>query len=221
MTKIMSQRAPLVYFYPLQQTQNLMKSIDWLTPISQRTGRVLSVVALALVAFACSDDSVAPSGPGADEAARKNKAISSLNTNSASSSSTTSADGYCIVVENVPGTPCWKYTITRKEGAKAISHFILDLNNCPNPAVTPLSIDNILNATVNGQAAILESSEGETGCEITSTSFVKFDDLPDAEVYVIEFCLNASYGNFLETTAWIKAGQSCHSYVVQGPCCPL
>jgi len=198
-----------------------MKSIDWLTLNRQRTMRVLGVVALAFVAFACSDDSVAPSGPGADAAARKNKAISSLSANSETSNSTTPADGYCIVVENVPGSPCWKYTITRKEGAKAISHFILDLNNCPNPAVTPLSINNILNATVNGQPAILDSSEGNTGCEIASTSFVKFDDLSDAGVYVIEFCLNASYGNFLETTAWIKAGTSCHSYVVQGPCCPL
>jgi hypothetical protein len=174
-------------------------------------------VALALVAIACSDDSIAPSGPGADEAARKKNTIQTTTT----SSSTTPADGYCIVVENEPGSPCWTYTITRKDDAKAISHFILDLNNCPRAGVTTLSLDNIIDPTVNDVAWPLDNSEGNTGCEINTTSFVKFDDLPDAQVYVIKFCLDASYGNFLETTAWIKAGQSCHSYVVQGPCCPL
>ena len=195
-----------------------MKSIDWLTLRRQRMARTFGAVGLALVALACSDDSISPSGPGADEAARKNKAIQSTTT---TSSSTTPADGYCIVVENVPGSPCWTYTITRKDGAKGISHFILDLNNCPDPSVTTLSLDNILNATVNGEPADLDNSEGNTGCEINTNSFVKFDNLPDAPVYVIKFTLNANYGNFRETTAWIKAGQSCHSYVVQGPCCPL
>jgi hypothetical protein len=196
-----------------------MKSIDWLSLTRQRTARALSVVALAVFAFACSDDSVAPS-PADDAAARKNK---ELTNSSANSNSTTSADLYCVTWDNTLGSSCWTYTITRKPGAKALSHFILNLDNCPNPAVTAvLSMDNILNATVNDQPAVLSDSEGGgTGCEITSSSFVKFDDLPDADVYVIKFTLDAPHGNFIQTTAWLKAGTSCFSLPIIGPCCPL
>ena len=186
-----------------------MKSIDWLALTRLRMARILGIVTLVVFAFACSDDSedVAIS---ADAAARKNKEVQN------SLSSTVSEDAYCINVYN-EGT-YWRYTITLKEGAKGISHFILDLNNCEWNQT--LSIANIVSATVNGAAANLSNSEGEgTGCVLTTDNFVKFDDLVEAEEYVIEFTLDQVFGNALMTTAWIKAGQSCIPYVVHGPCC--
>jgi|SRR5688572_21299731 len=194
-----------------------MKSIDWLALTSRNLLRVIVSMALVAFAFGCADNSegVLP----ADAAARKNKEVQNSSVNS---NSTTSADGYCIVVTNEPGSTCWTYTITRKPGAKAISHFIINLDNCPNPAVTStLSIDNILNPTVNGNPAVLSDSEGNTGCILDTESFVKFDDLEEADVYIIKFTLDAPYGNFVETRVWIKAGESCHHYTVEGPCCPL
>lgn len=182
--------------------------MDWL---SLKTSRAAVGIALLAFASACSDDSSELSGPPSDAAARKNKTAES----SVSSNSTSSAADYCINV--VKDGTVWTYTITKKPGAKGISHFILDLNNCEGNQT--LNFNSILWATVNDQPATLEDSEGNTGCELTTDNFVKFDDLPDASVYVIVFELDEEYGNVLETTAWIKAGTSCNSYIVRGPCC--
>ena len=83
-----------------------------------------------------------------------------------------------------------------------------------------------MEATVNGDPVDLENSVGAKdedlcGVEAVTSRFVKFDNLPDADSYAIVFKLNHEYGNFLETTAWLKAGTSCHEYVVHGPCCPF
>ena len=182
--------------------------MDWL---SLRRSRVAAGIALVAFASACSDDSENFSGPPADAAARKSAQISS----SSNSNSESSAGDYCINV--VKDGTVWTYTITKKPGAKGISHFILDLNNCEFNQT--LNFNSILWATVNGEPANLENSEGNTGCVLTTDNFVKFDDLPDASTYVIVFELDKEYGNVLETTAWIKAGTSCNSYVVRGPCC--
>jgi hypothetical protein len=179
-----------------------MKSISWLTLTRQGTVRVLFSVAMILFWSACSDDS-ADLSPSADASAKSNKSQSH--------------PGDYSIVATVDGK-VWTYTITKNPGAKGLSHFILDLNNCEFNQT--LSINSILpGATVNGQPAVLSSSEGKTGCELTTDNFVKFDDLPDAAVYVIVFELDKVYGNVLLTTAWLKAGTSCHSYVINGPCC--
>jgi len=202
-----------------------MKSMDWLTHIRRGTVTMVSALLLLGFSFSCSDDSVdLASGPGADASARKNK----LNTQDASNAKCESAKAdYNIQVQNSDGTDedgsaCWKYTITLAPGAKAMSHFIIDLNNCPLPQDTPLNITRFTSASVNGVAWPLSSSEGDgTGCNVFSDNIVKFDNLPDAQVYVIEFCLNPVYHNALATTVWIKAGCSCHEWFdsIQGPCC--
>lgn len=182
-----------------------MKSIDWLALAPLKMSRVVMSIVLVAFAFACSDDSSNLSGPPADAEARKN------------ATATNTASDYCINVE-VEGT-VWTYTITKKPGAKGVSHFILNLNNCVWDQT--LTFNSILWATVNGQPAKLESSEGSgTGCVITTDNFVKFDDLPDASTYVIVFELDQEYGNSSSTTGWIKAGTECYRYDnIEGPCC--
>ncbi|MBA4056329.1 MAG: hypothetical protein C0490_16560 [Marivirga sp.] len=176
-----------------------MKSINWLALTRQGTVRVIFSVVMIVFWSACSDDSADLSGPGAD----------------ASAKSTSNAGDYTIVAVKDGAT--WTYTITKLAGAKGVSHFILDLNNCEHNQT--LAFSSILSATVNGQPADLSDSEGNTGCDITTNNFVKFDNLPDASVYTIVFTLDKVYGNALLTTGWIKAGTSCHSYVINGPCC--
>jgi len=202
-----------------------MKSIDWLNHMRRGTVTMVSALLLLGFSFSCSDDTVdLSSGPGADASARKN----GLNTQTTPPGNCESSKAdYNISVQNSDGTPddgsaCWKYTITLQPGAKAISHFIIDLNNCPIPQDTPLTIERFTSAKVNGVDWLLSSSEGNgTGCNVFSDNIVKFDNLPDAQVYEIEFCLNPVYHNALPTTVWLKAGCSCHEWVdqIQGPCC--
>jgi len=201
-----------------------MKSIDWLTLTRIKASRVISIVALVVFAFACSDGSedVTPSD---DASARKNANLNA-NDNTPNGNCESKKEDYTIVVDNWDGTPedgsaCWKYTITLAPGAKDISHFIIDLNNCPDPERTPLSIERFTSASVNGVPWILSSSEGNgTGCSV-SDNIVKFDNLPSATVYVLEFCLNPVYHNALPTTVWLKAGCTCNVWVeeIHGPCC--
>ena len=202
-----------------------MKSMDWLTQNRLKLSSILSIVAVIVFSFGCSDDSNDLAGPADDASARKkNGAVDSETPNGNCESS---KEDYIISVRNQDGTPengsaYWKYTITLKPGAKAISHFIIDLNNCPIPQETPLSIERFQWAKVNGEYWDLSSSEGNgTGCNVTSDNIVKFDNLPDAQVYVIEFSLNPVYHNALPTTVWIKAGCSCLEWVdaIHGPCC--
>jgi hypothetical protein len=122
---------------------------------------------------------------------------------------------YKIDFEVTSGTN-WKYTIT-KEGGKDLGHFILDFGNCGEESPT---IDNIVSVKVNGVdwSGRIESSEGNTGCEMTSDNFVKFDDLVKANKHVIEFTLDTLYSQVL-TTAWLKAGRDCRTQTVSGPGC--
>jgi hypothetical protein len=201
-----------------------MESIDWLALTRIKMSRVLSIAALVVFAFACSDGSEDVT-PSADASARKNGLNANVNTPNGNCES--KKEDYTIVVENPgdgtpeDGSPCWKYTITLAPGAKAISHFILDLDNCPAP-YTGVAFENIISSKVNGEDWPVSSSEGEgTGCDVTSSRIVKFDNLPDAQVYVLEFCLNQGFHNYLDTSVWIKAGCICHKWeeIIDGPCC--
>ncbi|HMG93141.1 MAG TPA: hypothetical protein VK589_23960 [Chryseolinea sp.] len=191
-----------------------MKSIDWLSLTRLKMSRVLGIVAVVVFAFACSDGSEDVAGPPADASAKKNNALNG-NTNGNCESK---EEDYALQVYN-DGT-YWKYTITLAPGAKAVSHFIIDLNNCPDPT-SEVAIANFQWAKVNGVNWLLSSSEGDgTGCNVSTDNIVKFDNLPEAQVYVIEFNLDHVFGNVLLTTGWLKAGCSCHVLEdINGPCC--
>jgi len=179
---------------------------------------MLTLFSMAAVLSSCSEDPVDLAGRSQSAPGKlKQTNVESEQTNSSNGNSTANATDYDITVTKNGKT--WTYVITKKPGAKGVSHFILDLENCPGRQT--LSINSIVSATVNGVAAKLESSEGNTGCDVASvtSNFVKFDDLPDASTYTIVFVLDKEYGNVLETTGWIKAGTSCFSYVLNGPCC--
>jgi hypothetical protein len=115
-----------------------------------------------------------------------------------------------------PDGSVWRYTIT-KQHAKDPGHFIINFGNCGDESPT---IENILSAKVNGidWSGKISNSEGRTGCTITSTNFVKFDDLMSADQYEIEFTLDTVYSP-VSTTGWIKAGRSCNPQTLIGPGC--
>lgn len=176
------------------------------------------MASVALLSSSCSEDPVDLAGKSQSAPGRlKQLSKEADETKGPNENSTANATDYSIKVTR--NGKVWTYVITAKPGAKGISHFILDLENCPGRQT--LSINSIKWATVNGQPAILEDSEGNTGCDVASvtTNIVKFDDLPDASTYTIVFELDKEYGNVLETTGWIKAGTSCFAYVLNGPCC--
>jgi hypothetical protein len=196
-----------------------MKTYSWLNLIQRKMVRAGIAMALAALVVACSEDEIAVNPSNGQGGGGKNAPKSANAQKDSNSNSESSAGDYNITVTKE--CKVWTYVITKNGDAKDLSHFILDLNNCPWS--TSLNISSIVSATVNGQPAVLESSEGNTGCDVASvtSNIVKFDDLPDAPSYTIVFELNHEYGNALMTTAWLKAGNSCHAYVVNGPCCPL
>jgi hypothetical protein len=127
---------------------------------------------------------------------------------------------YNILVETsqVGGGSTWRYTITKaKDTAKDLGHFIIDFNNCGDWSPT---LDHIVTATVDGVDWLsqIETSEGNTGCDVGSPNFVKFDNLPGADTHVIEFTLDDVYPT-VETTAWLKSGPACARKAVIGPGC--
>jgi hypothetical protein len=187
-----------------------MKSLHWLNLNRSTVVRALAICFVVIIS-ACSEDAVLSSASDGSASGGGGKA------NSGNSNSQSNYGDYNIVVTK--DGKVWTYVITKNAGAKGLSHFILDLQNCEGRQT--LDFSSIVSATVNGQPATLETSEGNTGCDVASvtSNFVKFDNLPDANTYTIVFELNQEYGNFLTTTAWLKAGTSCHAYVVQGPCC--
>ncbi|HEY4653528.1 MAG TPA: hypothetical protein VIH22_03385 [Cyclobacteriaceae bacterium] len=195
-----------------------MKSISWLTPGRlSRAGILVTYLSMVMFWTSCSEEQgVSPQSQNAPGQLKKLGDESEI-----ASSSNSETDADCYTITATKDGAVWTYEICLKPCAKGVSHFILDLANCPWS--NSLTINSILWATVNGEPAILDSSEGNTGCDVSSVTnnFVKFDDLPDADKYEIKFELNSEYGNVLETTAWIKAGNSCNSYVVNGPCCPI
>jgi hypothetical protein len=81
----------------------------------------------------------------------------------------------------------WTYTVSKNSPeAKDLGHFILNFDTCGDQSPT---IASIVSATVNGVNWMgqIEATEGGTGCGAASANFVKFDNLPEADTYVIEF----------------------------------
>ena len=112
----------------------------------------------------------------------------------------------------------WTYTITKATNrTKDLGHFIVNFGNCGDQSPT---IANIVSATVNGEkwSDHIKASEGNTGCDPDSANFVKFDDLPSADTYVIEFTLDDIYP-LADTTVWLKSGITCVKQAMPGPGC--
>ncbi|HEU0176309.1 MAG TPA: hypothetical protein VFV58_18755 [Blastocatellia bacterium] len=112
----------------------------------------------------------------------------------------------------------WRYTITKTTNrTKDLGHFIVNFGNCGDQSPT---ITNIVSATVNGAGWLdqIKASEGNTGCDVDSANFVKFDNLPSADTYVIEFTLDDIYP-LADTVGWFKSGTSCLRKALLGPGC--
>jgi hypothetical protein len=127
---------------------------------------------------------------------------------------------YDVVVETsqAGGGSTWRYTITKATGnTKDLGHFIVNFGNCGDQSPT---LAHMMSATVNGVdwLGLVEASEGKTGCDVESTNFVKFDNLPAADEYVIEFTLDDVYPT-VETAGWLKSGTACIRKAILGPGC--
>src|SRR5262249_38304136 len=118
----------------------------------------------------------------------------------------------------------WRYTITKTTNrTKDLGHFIVNFANCGEQSPT---IANIVSATVNGIDWLdrIAASEGNTGCDVDSANFVKFNDLSAVDTYVasntyvIEFTLDDIYPQ-MDTTGWLKSGTSCVRKALPGPGC--
>jgi len=127
---------------------------------------------------------------------------------------------YDVMVETsqAGGGSTWTYTISKTTpGTKDLGHFIVNFNNCgeASPALA-----HIVSATVDrvDWLSHIEASEGKTGCAVDSTNFVKFGDLPPADIHVIQFTLDDVYPT-VETTGWLKAGTTCARRPMLGPGC--
>jgi hypothetical protein len=123
-----------------------------------------------------------------------------------------------VQVSPVPAGTAWRYTIAKTTSdAKDLGHLIINFGNCGDQSPT---IANVVSATVNGVGWLdqLESTEGKTGCNIDSVNFVKFDNLPAADTYLIEFTLNDTYP-LMDSTGWLKHGTTCERIAVLAPGC--
>ena len=128
--------------------------------------------------------------------------------------------GYDVRVESsaAGGGTTWTYTLTRTDAnAKSLGHFILNFDTCGGQSPT---IASIVSATVNGVNWLdrIQSTAGITGCGVPSSNFVKFDNLPEADTYVIEFTLDDTYP-LMDSAAWLKSGTVCLRTAVPGPGC--
>ena len=87
--------------------------------------------------------------------------------------------------------------------AKDLGHFIVSFDACGDRSPT---IDNIVSATVNGEYWLhqIVPTDGQSACGVTSANFVKFDNLPEADTYVIEFTLDDVYAA-MDSTGWLKS----------------
>ncbi len=123
-----------------------------------------------------------------------------------------------VQVSQAGGGSTWTYTIAKAtDDAKDLGHFILDFDTCGERSPT---LASIVSATVNGVNWLdqLEATEGVTGCGVPSANFVKFDNLPDADTYVIEFTLDDIYP-LMDSAAWLKSGKVCLWKALPGPGC--
>ena len=194
-----------------------MKSIQWLALSSLKEVRVLllSFVLIAL-ATACTEETIVSSevkgGVGNNKPLKEAK--------SENSTTPSFENSFDIQVSTTDGIT-WTYVIT-KTGKNRLSHFILNLSNCDfSNLLTPSLIKC---ATVNGLPADLATSAGRgTGCDVESvtSNYIKFDNLADVEVHTIVFVLERPFHNYQFTTAWLKAGNTCFTQEVHGPCCPI
>lgn len=123
-----------------------------------------------------------------------------------------------LQVSQTADSSTWKYTITKTTAdAKDLGHFIINFANCGDQSPT---LASIVSATVNGVSWLdqIEATEGKTGCDVDSGNFVKFDNLPAADEYVLEFTLDDIYPP-MDTTGWLKAGHFCVRKALLGPGC--
>lgn len=136
------------------------------------------------------------------------------------SSIATATDGYAIRLQATEpgGGPAWRYTITKTStDAPSLRSFVVDLGSCYGRSPT---IASFVSATVNGANWLdrLVATEGARTCRETPTNFVKFDRLPAADTYVIEFTLDDVYA-VMDAAAWLDTGSMCTMTGVQGPGC--
>jgi hypothetical protein len=124
-----------------------------------------------------------------------------------------------LAVSQGTGTTTWTYTITRPfTTAKEFPHFTIDFGNCGPESPT---LADITSATVNGVdwMSNLSSTEGASGCNITSGNIVKFDNLPPRQTrYVIQFTLDDIYPP-MDTHVALKTAMSCNLKPALGPGC--
>jgi hypothetical protein len=130
------------------------------------------------------------------------------------------AGSYDVAVQTseAGGGATWTYTVSKnRPGAKDLGHFIISFDTCGDQSPT---IASIVSATVNGVSWMgqLEATEGATGCGVASANFVKFDNLPEADTYVIEFTLDEVYP-VMDSAVWLKSGTVCSTKAVPGPGC--
>jgi len=193
-----------------------MKSIQWLALNPVKVVRVL-VVSFVLITFgtACTEEAIVSSD--AKGGGGNNKPLKEANSENSNQQSFENSFDIQVTTD---GTT-WTYVIT-KTGKNALSHFILNLDNCDwSHLLSPSMIES---ATVNGLPADLATTEGNgTGCDVESisTNIIKFDNLPDVDVHTIVFTLKQQFHNYQLTTVWLKAGNSCFTQEVHGPCCPV
>jgi hypothetical protein len=123
-----------------------------------------------------------------------------------------------VQVSHAGGGSTWTYTIAKAtEDTKDLGHFILNFDTCGGQGPTMASI---VSATVNGVDWMNQvvATDGMTYCGTLSANFVKFDNLPEADTYVIEFTLDDIYP-LMDSTAWLKSGTLCVKKAVPGPGC--
>lgn len=139
----------------------------------------------------------------------------------AASPSSEQAPGHYAVnvqVSQVAEGTAWTYTISKlTSDTKDLGHFIINFGNCGDQSPT---IANVISAAVNGADWMnqIESTEGNTGCGIDSVNFVKFDNLPSANTYVIQFTLNGIYP-LMDSAGWLKHGTTCERIAMLAPGC--
>lgn len=168
--------------------------------------KIVLIVFLTFCTLSCSEDSV-----------QLNEATSAK-----SGASQSQWSDYIIELSVTENGTLWTYTISKNvSNAKDLSHFILALNNC---GLESAVYENILWATVNGESTTLSQSEGSgTNCnpQAVTTNFIKFDNLPSSNVWVLEFKFDIGFQIEPSGTGWIKAGNSCNQGVVPAPGCPI
>lgn len=163
---------------------------------------------MILIWTSCSDNVLDGSQTSGDAAGKSNNPKSQ-----------SSASDYNVSL-NTDGET-FTYTITKNPGAKNLSHFIVNLDNCGDQSP---HLANVLSASVDADGILtsifLDDTEGKgTGCLPISSNFVKFDNLPSASVLKLSFTLDSKYAT-ASSTGWLKAGTSCNPTPIEAPGCP-